>query len=54
MSTILTSERIFTWIDKFRALLVRFDRKDVYFLGGHYIVFTMINLRHVLACKSFI
>lgn len=44
-----TSERSFAWIDKFRALLIRFDRKDVYFMGGHYIGFAMINLRHVLA-----
>jgi transposase len=44
-----SSERSFAWIDKFRALLVRFDRKDVYFMGGHYIAFAMINLRHVLA-----
>jgi transposase len=41
------SERSFAWIDKFRALLVRFYRKDVYFLGAHFIVFAMINLRHV-------
>jgi len=44
-----TSERSFAWIDKFRALLVRFDRRDVYFLGAHFIAFAMINLRHVLA-----
>ena len=42
-----TSERSFAWIDKFRALLVRFYRKDAYFLGAHFIVFAMINLRHV-------
>lgn len=44
-----TSERSFAWIDKFRALLLRFDRRDVYFLGAHYIAFTLINLRHVLS-----
>ena len=44
-----SNERSFAWIDKFRALLVRFDRKDVYFMGGHYIAFAMVNLRHVLA-----
>ena len=44
-----TSERSFAWIDKFRALLIRFDRKDVLFLGGHFIAYAMINLRHVLA-----
>jgi transposase len=45
------SERSFTWMDKFRALLVRFDLKDANFLGGHHIAFAMINLRHVFAMK---
>ena len=44
-----TSERSFAWIDKFRALLLRFDRCDIYFLGAHFIAFTLINLRHVLS-----
>ena len=44
-----TSERSFAWIDKFRALRLRDDRKDVFFLGGHFIAYAMINLRHVLA-----
>lgn len=44
-----TSERSFAWIDKFRALLLRFDRRDAYFLGGHHIAFAMINIRHVIA-----
>jgi transposase len=44
-----TNERSFAWIDKFRALLVRFDRKDANFLGSHHIAFALINLRHVLA-----
>ena len=44
-----TSERSFAWIDKFRALLVRFEQKDDLFLGGHFIAYAMINLRHVLA-----
>ena len=42
-----TSERSFAWIDKFRALVLRFDRKDAYFFGAHCIAFAMINLRHV-------
>jgi len=46
-----TSERSFAWIDKFRALLIRFDRRDAHFLGAHHIVFALINLRHVLAAK---
>ncbi len=41
------SERSFAWIDKFRALLVRYDRRDAYFLGQHHIAFAMINLRHL-------
>jgi hypothetical protein len=46
-----TSERSFAWIDKFRALLLRFDREDAHFLGPHHIAFTLINLRHVFAGK---
>lgn len=44
-----TSERTFAWIDKFRALLIRFDRKAAHFMGAHYIVYALINLRHLLA-----
>jgi hypothetical protein len=36
-----TSERSFAWIDKFRALLIRYDRKDAYFLGAHHIAFAL-------------
>jgi transposase len=43
------SERTFAWVDKFRALLVRFDRQVAFFLGAHLIAFAMINLRHLLA-----
>jgi transposase len=43
-----TCERTFAWIDKFKALLVRFDRKDAYFLGAYFIAFTMVNLRHII------
>jgi transposase len=43
-----TSERSFAWIDKFRALLLRFDRKDAFFLGAHFIAFALINLRHII------
>ena len=42
-----TTERSFAWIDKFRTLLVRYDRRDIYFLSGHYIAFAMINWRNV-------
>jgi transposase len=43
------AERSFAWLDKFRHLLIRFDRKDVYFLGANFITFAMINLRHTFA-----
>jgi len=43
-----TCERTFAWVDKFKALLLRFDRKDAYFLGAHFIAFAMINLRHII------
>jgi hypothetical protein len=43
------SERTFAWIDKFRALLVRFDIKKIYFMGSHFLAFALINLRNVLS-----
>ena len=43
------SERTFAWIDKFRSVLVRFDRKDTNFLAAHHLIFALINLRHRLA-----
>ena len=46
------AERTFAWVDKFKRLLIRFERYDVCFLGAHYIAFTMINLRHILNEKS--
>ena len=42
-------ERGFAWSDKFKSLLIRFERKDAYFLGAHHIVFALINLRHRLS-----
>lgn len=44
-----SSERTFAWIDKFRALRLRDDRKDLNFLGGHHLAFALINLRHLFA-----
>ena len=41
-------ERTCAWIDKFKALLIRFDRKDAYFLGAYFIAFAMVNLRHII------
>jgi transposase len=40
------SERTFAWIDKFRALLVRFDIKKIYFMGSHFLAFALINMRN--------
>src|SRR5262245_33027005 len=42
------TERAFAWIDKFKRLLIRFERKKVYFLGFHLLASTLINLRNVL------
>jgi len=41
--------RTFAWIDKFRALLVRYDFNATPFLGAHYLAFAMINFRHLFA-----
>jgi transposase len=43
------SERTFAWIDKFRALLVRFDRKKSHFMASHFLAFSLINLRNVFS-----
>ena len=42
---------VFAWVDKFRALLVRYERLNARFLGLHFIAFAMINLRHLFAEK---
>lgn len=42
------AERTFAWVDKFKRLLIRFERKAVYFFGLHCIAFAMINLRNLL------
>jgi transposase len=41
-------ERTFAWIDKFRTLVTRYERKDAYWLGFHLIAFTLINLRSII------
>ena len=43
------SERSFAWIDVFKTLLTRFERKVAYCLGFHHLGFALINLRNVLA-----
>lgn len=44
-----SSERTFAWIDKFKRLLIRFERRQDYCFGLHCIAFTLINLRHLIA-----
>jgi hypothetical protein len=44
-----SAERSFAWIDKFRALLVRFDRKVAHVLAAHHLAFALVNLRHIFA-----
>lgn len=41
-----TIERLFAWEDKFKRLLLRFERKSQNHFGMKLIAFTMINLRH--------
>ena len=45
-------ERTFAWVDKFKRLLIRFERKDIYFYGLHCIAFALINLRHLLSANA--
>lgn len=44
-------ERSFGWVDKFKPLLIRFERRDAYFKGWHFIAFALINLRQHLEPK---
>ena len=39
-------ERIFAWEDKFKRLLLRFERKSIHHYAMKYIAYSMINLRH--------
>ena len=41
-----TIERLFAWEDKFKRLLLRFERKSENHFGMKLIAFSMINLRH--------
>jgi transposase len=41
-----TVERMFAWEDKFKRLLMRFERKSANHFGLKLIAYTMINLRH--------
>ena len=48
-----TSQRSYTRVDKFRALLVRYDWRNLYFFAAHYIAFAIINLRIVTDFEIF-
>lgn len=41
-----TIERIFAWEDKFKRLLLRFERISTHHYGMKYLAYAMINLRH--------
>ena len=41
-----TIERVFAWEDKFKRLLMRFERISAHHYGMKYIAFALINLRH--------
>jgi len=41
-----TIERVFAWEDKFRRLLLRFERISTLHYGFKSLAYTMINLRH--------
>ena len=40
-----TVERAFAWEDKFKRLLIRFERIHLRHMGLHFIAFSLINLR---------
>ncbi|MEN8237460.1 MAG: hypothetical protein ABFQ95_07995 [Pseudomonadota bacterium] len=41
-----TIERVFAWEDKFKRLLLRFERISDHHYGMKYLAFALINLRH--------
>jgi transposase len=41
-----TVERVFAWEDKFKRLLIRFERISFHHFGMKLLAYTMINLRH--------
>ncbi len=42
------TERTWAWVDKFKRLVIRYERNDIYFFGLHCIAFAMINLRSLI------
>lgn len=43
--TRFVNERCFAWIDSFKTLLIRFDKKDKHWLDWHYLAFALILLK---------
>jgi len=43
-----TNERTHAWVDKFKGVLIRFDRKASHWLASNFIAFAMVNLRNVI------
>jgi transposase len=43
-------ERTFAWEDKFKRLLIRFERIHQRHMGFHFMAFTFINLREFCVC----
>ena len=41
-----TIERVFGWEDKFKRLIIRFERLSYLHYALKYLAFSMINLRH--------
>lgn len=41
-------ERTYAWVDKFKALLMRMDKKADFWLGANLIAFSMVNFRHII------
>ena len=41
-----TIERVFAWEDKFKRLLLRFERKSIHHYALKLLAYAMINLRH--------
>ena len=38
-------ERTFAWLDKFRTLVIRYERKTSFWLGFHFIALTLLNMK---------
>jgi transposase len=41
-------ERTFAWIDKFRTLIIRYERKLIYWRGFHLLALTLINFKSLI------